>query len=112
MVTLFAMESIETPLFEILTPLDVLVRTTPSYWAKITTSKHPIMSGQEELVQQTLQTPVEIRQSSSDLAVYLYYKPSPPYFICVVAKHLNGEGYIVTAYRTDRIKRGVCVWMA
>ena len=42
--------------------------------------------------------------------VYLYYKHDPPYLLCVVARHLNGEGYIITVYRTDKIKRGELVW--
>lgn len=26
--------------------------------------------------------------------------------MCVVAKHLNGDGFIITAYITDKIKEG------
>jgi hypothetical protein len=29
---------------------------------------------------------------------------------CAVAKRLNGEGFLVTTYRTDVIKEGVRVW--
>jgi hypothetical protein len=102
----------ESPYFEVITPLGICIRTTPSYWQKIITFKHPIMAGQEQLVQQTLQKPSEIRRSRSDPDLYLYYKPEPPYFICVVARHLNGDGFIVTAYRTDRIKIGDSIWTA
>jgi|JI91814CRNA_FD_contig_61_1941719_length_788_multi_2_in_0_out_0_2 hypothetical protein len=101
---------IEPPYFEILTPVKVKVRTTPSYWAKIVTLKHSIMAGQEDVVKQVLQEPMEVRRSLSDPEVYLYYKSDPPYFVCVVARHLNGEGFIITAYRTDKIKRGEIVW--
>jgi len=52
------------------------------------------------------------RRSQSDADVYLYYKPELPYFICVVARHLNGEGFVITAYRTNRIKIGDLVWTA
>ncbi len=105
-------ETYEPPYFEVITPLGIYIRTTPSYWQKIITFKHPIMAGQEQAVQQTLQKPSEIRQSRSDPDLYLYYKPEPPYFICVVARHLNGDGFIVTAYRTDRIKIGDSIWTA
>jgi hypothetical protein len=105
-------EDDESPYFEVVTPLGVCIRTTPSYWEKIITFKHPIMAGQEEAVQQTLREPSEIRQSQSDLDVYLYYKPDPPYFICVVARHLNGDGFIITTYRTNRIKIGASIWTA
>jgi hypothetical protein len=105
-------EDPEPPYFEVITPLVTRIRTTPSYWEKIITFKHPIMAGQEEAVQQTLQTPSEIRRSQSDANVYLYYKSDPPYFTCVVARHLNGEGFIITAYRTNRIKIGELIWTA
>jgi len=101
---------VEQPLFEILTPVGVRVRTTPSYWAKIVTIKHPIIHGREDFVKLVLKEPIEVRRSKSDPMVYLYYKDDPPYFICVVARHLNGEGFIVTVYRTDKIKRGELVW--
>ncbi|NEO98521.1 MAG: DUF4258 domain-containing protein [Symploca sp. SIO2E9] len=101
---------IEPPYFEILTPTGVRIRTTPSYWAKIVTLKHPIIKGREEFVKLVLQEPIEVRRSRSDPMVYLYYKDEPPYFLCVVARHLNGEGFIITVYRTDKIKRGEPVW--
>jgi hypothetical protein len=53
----------ETPYFEILTPLRVLIRTTPSYWDNIITQKHPILANQEELAKLTLKEPSEIRSS-------------------------------------------------
>ena len=104
------MSSFESPYFEILTPLGVQVRTTPSYWSRIITLKHPVMAGQEKSVKLALSSPTEIRRSRSDLAVYLYYRYESPYFICVVARHLNGNGFIITAYRTNKIKRGELVW--
>lgn len=102
---------VEPPYFEILTPLGVRVRTTPSYWAIIVTFKHSVMAGQEDVVKQVLQEPMEVRRSRSDPEVYLYYRSAPPYFVCVVARHLNGEGFIITTYRTDEIKRGELIWM-
>lgn len=68
------------------------------------------MRGKERLVRETLKNPVEIRRSKKDLTVHLYYGFDPPYYVCVVARHLNGAGFIVTAYRTDKIKEGERVW--
>jgi len=48
-------EDPEPPYFEVVTPLATRIRTTPSYWEKIITFKHPIMAGQEAAIQQTLQ---------------------------------------------------------
>jgi len=45
-----------------------------------------------------------------DSSVYIYYRRFGEYFICVVAKYLNGDGFIITSYKTDRIKRGEVVW--
>lgn len=104
------MEPIEPSYFAIVTPLNIQIRTTPSYWARIVTFKHPIIAGREDLVKETLQNPTEIRRSLSDPMVYLYYKVDPPYYLCIVARHLNGEGFIITIYRTDKIKRGELVW--
>ena len=31
-------------------------------------------------------------------------------YVCVVVKILAGNAFVVTAYLTDRIKKGACVW--
>jgi len=36
----------------------------------------------------------------------LYYKKLNGKYCCVVAKHLNGEGFIITTYITNKIKIG------
>jgi len=60
-------------LFEALTPLGFRVRVSRSYWELIVTIKHPVMAGRESDVKETLEHPDEIRQSTSDAAVYLFY---------------------------------------
>lgn len=54
--------------FEILTPLGFTVRTSESYWQRLIT-KHPDIAEMEDLVQQALADPDEIRCSSRDEAV-------------------------------------------
>jgi hypothetical protein len=49
--------------FEILTPLGFTVRTSEGYWQRLIT-KHPDIAELEELVQQALASPDEIRRSS------------------------------------------------
>lgn len=98
-------------LFEVETPLGFQVRTTVEYWHLITTVKHPIMKGKEADVQATLREPDEVRQSKSDPQVYLFYRASEQSrWVCAVTKRLNGEGFLITAYRTSAIKEGVVVW--
>lgn len=96
--------------FDVTTPLGRRIRVTVAYWNIIVTIKHPIMQGKEDLVQQALQSPMEIRQSRSDPDVYLHYVAEPPYLICAVARYLNGDGFLITAYRTNKIKEGTLLW--
>ena len=97
------------PLFEVSTPLGFRVRTTSPYWT-ILQHKHPEIGGRLRDVQQCLTDPDQVRQSRQDAAVYLFYRSAPPYHLCVVAKCLDGAGFIVTCYLTDAIKEGTRVW--
>jgi len=64
-----------------------------------------------ETVRRALSDPDVVVKEKVDPSVYLYYRRyRAEYFVCVVVKHLNGEGYIITAYITDRIKRGEIVY--
>ena len=92
--------------FEVKSYLGKKIRVTKAYWNKIIETKHRIMKGKENLVKETLQKPSEIRKSSKDSTVFLYYKKLNEKYSCVVAKHLNGGGFIITTYITDRIKIG------
>lgn len=96
--------------FEVKSSLGKIIRTTRSHWELITKLKHPEIECKEAEVKQCLSEPAEIRRSSEDQDVYLYYSPNTKYYICVVARHLNGDGFIITAYITDKIKEGEPVW--
>ena len=67
------------------------------------------MRDREELVKQTLTSPEHVRRSRKDPNVYLYYRGNESRFCCVVAKHLNSDGFVVTTYLTDGIKAGEVV---
>jgi hypothetical protein len=97
--------------FEVSTPLDFRVHTTRTYWELIVSVKHPVMRAREADVQGVLRTPDEIRRSRSDSAVLLFYRlEQPGRWLCAVAKRLNGEGFLITAYPTEAIKEGEQVW--
>ena len=101
----------EELLFEVLTPLDFTVRVSISYWNLIANIKHPVMAGLESSVKETLEKPGEIRVSRSDPKVFLFYRfQRPGRWICAVAKRLNGEGFLITAYPTVAIKEGEHIW--
>ena len=96
--------------FQVKSKLGVKIRVTTSYWNFIIESKHPIMKDKETLVKTTLKSPDLIKKSTKDRSVFLYYKSYKKNFAVVVCKHLNGSGYIITTYITDRIKIGEQIW--
>jgi hypothetical protein len=58
-----------------------------------------------------LTAPDEVRQSRSDSEVFLFYKiERERRWVCAVAKRLNGDGFLITAYPADAIKEGELVW--
>ena len=98
-------------LFDVETPLGFSVRTTIGYWEIITSIKHPVMFGREADVKITLSAPDEIRLSKSDARIYLFYREDGRQrWVCAVARRLNGEGFLITTYRTSAIKEGIRIW--
>mgnify|MGYP001566515935 CR=1 FL=1 len=68
------------------------------------------MAGKGKQVTKTLEDPVIVRKSKRDVNVYLYYRPFGKRYICVVVKHENGTGYIISFYPVDKIKKGETVY--
>ena len=96
--------------FELLTPLGFTVRTSECYWQRLIT-KHPDIADLEDLVQQALTNPDEIRRSSRDVGVLLFYLArKEKRWVVVAARRLNGDGFLITAYQTDAIKEGESIW--
>ena len=59
--------------------------------------------------------PDEVRRSIRAAEVWLFYKlyaktPVTQKFMLVAVQILNGEGFIVTAFFTDKIKKGDLIW--
>jgi hypothetical protein len=97
-------------MFEIPTPLGFTVRTSESYWRKLIV-KHPDMAELCDLVQETLRDPDEIRSSSHDVNILLFYRSHRENrWVVAVARKLNGDGFLITAYQTDAIKEGESIW--
>ena len=90
--------------------LDIEISTTREYWRKIINIKHPVIRGKEEAVKKALRSPVQVRRSKVDPQLYLYYSPYRKHYLCVVARHKNNRGFIITVYITDKIKEGEVVW--
>jgi hypothetical protein len=96
--------------FEITTPLGFTVRTSEEYWQKLII-KHPDIAELETEIKQALAAPDEIRRSSRDpniLVFYLVLKKKR--WAVAVARRLNDEGFLITAYQTNAIKEGESIW--
>lgn len=74
--------------------------------------EHPEMRALEPAMELALARPERVITPQSDPAVRLYYRDHPDMrvggkYLCVVVKALRGDAFVVTAYLTDSIKRGV-----
>jgi hypothetical protein len=96
--------------FETISYLNKRIRITKAHWGLITKIKHPEIEHREVEVKSCLAHPVEIRQSLEAEGIYLYYQREGKYYLCVVVRHLNDDGFIITAYITNKIKEGKVVW--
>ncbi len=97
-------------LFEVTTPIAVVVRCSRSYWNFIVTYKHPIMAGLEQDVETVLADPDEVRRSRQDPDLLLFYRASSRPWLCAVARCEDGTGFLITVYPTDAIKAGEIIW--
>lgn len=96
--------------FEVMTPLGFAVRTSQEYW-QILLGKHPDLRRYEAMLLPTLQSPDCIYRSKTDEQVFLFYKTiKTKRWLVIVAKRLNGDGFIVTSYQTGAIKKGTLEW--
>ncbi|NWF76558.1 MAG: DUF4258 domain-containing protein [Nitrospirae bacterium] len=96
-------------LFAIKTPLNVTVRTTKEYWNYVVDIKHRVMENKEAIVKAVLSEPDYIRKSKIDENVFLYYKLEDKLYY-VVVRHEGTEGFLITAYPTDKVKEREIIW--
>jgi len=98
-------------LYEVECVLSKKIRTTEKYWKYISETKHHDLKGKLDLALLSLSKANEVWQNNEHLNIYLYYKKFQTYWICVVVRILNGDGFIVTSYITTKSKRkGKKVW--
>jgi len=73
------------------------------------------MAEMEPAIEETLQNPERVVQSISDPDVRLYYRfyfrtVVGGKFLCVVVKMGEAGAFVLTAYLTDRFKKGERLW--
>lgn len=79
--------------------------------------EHPEMAGMEANISETLLLPQSVVQSASDADVRLYYRFYEDTMVggkllCVVVKVRDDDAFVVTAYLTDKVKKGEVLWTA
>lgn len=77
--------------------------------------ERPEMLNQDERVKETLTAPDTVKVSNHADDVLLYYKlyertPVTRKYLVVIVRVLNGDGFIITAFYTDKIKKGATKW--
>lgn len=96
--------------FTVKSKLGKTIRTSLSYWHKIVTFKHPVMRGKQTVVKQTLADPDIVKESQRDESVCLYYRKFRNRYVCVVIRHENGTGFIISTYPVDKVKYGKTIY--
>lgn len=87
--------------------MGVKIRLSQPRWNHIL-SKHPEMEDQMEYISQTLESPdtVYFVPSRDNYHYYRLFPDTPVKYdkhLSVIARHLNEEGFVITAYYTSRI---------
>ena len=69
-----------------------------------------MLRGKDQEIVNVLSDPDEVRRSSRDSDVYLFYRGTAPRWLCSVARREDGSAFLITAYPTDAIKVGESIW--
>jgi|SRR5882672_5470090 len=77
--------------------------------------EHSEMIGYAHALEETLAKPERVIESLSDLQARLYYRfyvgtRVGDKYVCVVVKIIGNDAFILTAYFTNKVKRGVQLW--
>lgn len=100
-------------LLRVICKLGKVVSLSDDRWKHVLS--HPEMQNQRRRIKETLVDPDEIRASIHSTQTWLFYKlyaktPVTTKFLLVIVKVLDEEGFIVTAFFTDKIKKGDLIW--
>ena len=68
------------------------------------------MTNKEKIVKEILENPDKVCKSNLDNTVYLYYRKIERLYCAVVKNLTSKEGFLITAYPTEKIKEGEIIW--
>jgi hypothetical protein len=97
-------------LFSVQTPLGYRVVLSRNRWREITRFKHPALVGHENDVRRCLKEPEAILASAKEADVHLYYSSQERGYICVIVGKRTDDRFVITAYFTKEIKKGMELW--
>ncbi|MBF0105760.1 MAG: hypothetical protein HQM16_10590 [Deltaproteobacteria bacterium] len=94
---------------------DVSIRLTDERLAHIL--EHPEMHEMTDAIQEALLHPEFVVQSISDETANLYYRYYSKTmvggkYLCVIVKIQENDAFILTAFLTDKVKKGKILWKA
>ena len=77
--------------------------------------EHPEMANMVNAIAETLLAPERVTRSLTDSEARLYYKIYNETivgkkYLCVVVKETHVSAFVLTAYLTDKIKKGDLIW--
>lgn len=94
--------------FEIISRLEKKIRLTDVSWVHIQL-KHPELNNQLSKIEETLERPdwVYYCANEENYQHYKYFAETPvtEKYILVVVKHLNKEGFVITAFFVTQINK-------
>ena len=94
-------------LFEVEDKFGKKIRTSKPYWDYILEVKHREAQGKLTIpfVIECIRNPDQV-EPTQESSVLKYYKHNPDsgFTTCVVIRHLNGDGFVITCYISNKIK--------
>jgi hypothetical protein len=89
------------------------VRLSDERWRHV--MEHPEMAGMDAALEETLRAPELVIRSRSDPAAALHYRYylrtlAGGKWLCIVVKYGEFEPFVLTAYLTDKPKKGELLW--
>ena len=83
------------------------IRITKAYWEYVLYTKHreAIDELNTDLLRQCLEDPDLVISTLEESVIQFYHQMTDTRFVCVVVRHLNGDGFVITSYITRQPKR-------
>lgn len=90
-----------------------LVRLTKKQYNHIIET-HPELEGEMNKISKTVESPEVVRLGNKE-NIFLFYRffektQVTNKYLVLVVKYLNGEGFIITAYFTSKIRSSDIIW--